>query len=95
MPLQFVHMVTGETITARAWQEALTIGDHYLIVDNYLVVIGEILAVAEGYGEGFFWVRGYSADCPAGEEGLFCCADATAPLTPEAFDAVLAEIQAA
>lgn len=94
MPLTFVHMVTGETTTAQPWQEALRPGDRYLLIADDLVVIGEILETAEGYGAGFFWVRGYSVECPQGEEGLFCCADANAPLTPEQFAAMLAEIQA-
>lgn len=92
MPLIFVHMVTGETITAAPWQEALTVGDRYIILGPD-TVIGEILESAPGAGAGFFCVRGYSFGCPEGEVGLFCCADATAPLTPEAFDALLAAIQ--
>lgn len=95
MPLTFVHMATGETITAQPWQEALKPGDHYLIHAGGLTIVGAIREAAAGYGEGFFWVRGYSVECPAGEEGLFCVADATAPLTPEAFAALLAAIQAA
>lgn len=92
MPLIFVNAFTGETIIARPWQEALGPGDRYIILGPD-TVIGEILESAPGAGEGFFYVRGYSFGCPEGEEGLFCCADATAPLTPEAFNALLAAIQ--
>lgn len=90
MPLTFLNMVTGESVTAQPWQEALAVGDHYFIASDP-VVIGEIL---EADDPGFFWVRGYSLACPDGEVGLFCVADATAKISAEVFRILLESFQA-
>lgn len=95
MSLTFTSMITGETVTAAPWQEALAVGDHYAILfADDLLVIGELLGVAAGHGPGFFWARGYSALCPEGELGLMCVADATFAVRPAHFAAMLANIQA-
>lgn len=89
--MEFLNAVTGQTVTAAPWQAALAVGSHYLIITPDLTIIGELVEATDDAG--FFWSRAYSEACTLGELGLMCVADAHAPLSAEAFVALLDAIQ--
>jgi len=95
--MQLYHMLTGQTVETAPWQEALKVGDFYLIEKPSLwagaaffpdlpPVYGHILS-DEDCEPGFFWAEAFSQMCPEGEMGEFCIVEASQQLTQEEFQA--------
>jgi hypothetical protein len=99
--MEFRNMITGALITPTDWQLALKVGDCYEIANStgavgdgvrfqifdMPTIVGELIEAAE---PGYFYARGYSADCPDGEIGLVCICDPTRKLSRAEFEAALA-----
>ena len=91
--MKLMHFLTGQTVNPEPWQEALKVGDFYVIENPTLWAGGEFFpALPPVYGRilgdeecepGFFWAEAFSQVCPEGEVGLFCIVEASRQL-PEA-----------
>lgn len=101
--MRFIDQSTGQPVETAPWQDALQVGDFYLIENPVIGVdektfsdlppiYGQILS-AEDCEPGFFWVEAYNLFCLEGETGLFCIAEATRQLTEDEFYAALAALK--
>lgn len=93
--MKLIHLLTRHKVETAPWQDALKVGDYYLIEKPSLwagaeffpdlpPVYGHILS-AEDCEPGFFWAEAFSQVCPEGEIGLFCICEASRQLTEAEF----------
>ena len=96
--MTFVNLITGERLEPQPWQEALAVGDYYLIETPLGQVGDHTFTCPSVYGcilqpvpgPGFFLVRAHSRWCAWGELGLFNICEATRQLTEAEFEAARA-----
>ena len=98
MPFTFHNQITGETLVAADWQQALKVGDYYIIEHPVFMVDGMSLPAPTVYGRiasnagcepGFFLVEAHSQLCPEGETGLMCICEPTRQLTRQEFESAM------
>jgi hypothetical protein len=95
--MRLTHFLTGQTVNTEPWQDALKVGDFYVIEKPTLWAGGEFFPdLPPVYGQiisdeacepGFFWAEAYSQMCPEGETGEFCIVEASRQLTEAEFRA--------
>ncbi len=93
--MKLIHMLTGHPVETEPWQDALRVGDFYVIENPTLWAGGEFIpALPPVYGHiisnedcdpGFFWAEAFSQMCPEGEIGEFCIVEASRQLTEAEF----------